>query len=275
MKRKDLTVLAAFGLCAVSVAAGAYAATTVQEIKAQLRPDFSIVIDGEERTFKNAAGEVVYPILYEGTTYLPVRAIGELMGKTVYWYENDKKIEFKDQTTTVTDADVIIPGGQGQTDKQSDKENPAADVAISEEKAKEIALGKAELSESDVQFTQVKLDRDNGVLYYEIEFKKDKVKYSADISAADGSILSWDVDNYEAVRTDTSQNGGIGIDKAKEIALREAGLSVSDVSFAEQKADFDKGQKVYEIEFRSGRTEYSADISAADGTILSWEVDNN
>lgn len=272
MKRKGLIALAACGLCAVSIAVGAYAATTIQEIKAELRPDFSIVIDGEEKTFKDVAGEVVYPILYEGTTYLPVRAIGELMGKTVYWYEDDKRIELKDQSTTVTDADVIIPSGQDSNNQGNGTQ--ASGAAISEAEAKEIALNKAGLTESDVQFTKVKLDRDDNVLHYEIEFQKDRVEYSADISASDGTVLSWDIDDYNIdIGNDTPQNGDIGIERAKEIALNKAGLSASDVSFTEQSTDYDRGQKVYEIEFRSGRTEYSADVSAADGSILSWEVD--
>lgn len=272
MKRKGLIALAACGLCAVSIAVGAYAATTIQEIKAELRPDFSIVIDGEEKTFKDVAGEVVYPILYEGTTYLPVRAIGELMGKTVYWYEDDKRIELKDQSTTVTDADVIIPSGQDSNNQGNGTQ--ASSAAISEAEAKEIALNKAGLTESDVQFTKVKLDRDDNVLHYEIEFQKDRVEYSADISASDGTVLSWDIDDYNVdIGNDTPQNGDIGIERAKEIALNKAGLSASDVRFTEQSTDYDRGQKVYEIEFRSGRTEYSADVSAADGSILSWEVD--
>ena len=45
----------------------------------------SIFYDGAEFTAKNALGEVVRPILSDGTTYLPIRAIGELFGKKVSW----------------------------------------------------------------------------------------------------------------------------------------------------------------------------------------------
>ena len=43
--------------------------------------------------------------------------------------------------------------------------------------------------------------------------------------------------------------------------------------FKEASLDYDDGRKVYEIEFRKDRTEYSAEILATDGTIVSWDVD--
>lgn len=69
---------------------GAFASTAVQEIKAQLRPDISVVIDGKTQSFKDAKGNTVYPILYNGTTYLPLRSIGILMNKTVSWDDKTK-----------------------------------------------------------------------------------------------------------------------------------------------------------------------------------------
>ena len=35
----------------------------------------------------------------------------------------------------------------------------------------------------------------------------------------------------------------------------------------------DDGRYIYEVEMRSGRTEYSCDIDAATGAIFDWDVD--
>lgn len=47
--------------------------------------EVKIVIDGTELVAKDANGAVVYPIIKDGTTYLPVRAIAQAFGKTADW----------------------------------------------------------------------------------------------------------------------------------------------------------------------------------------------
>lgn len=176
---------------------GVMADNIVKDISAQLRPDFTVKIDGEEKVFKNAQGDIVYPVLYDGTTYLPIRAIGELMGKKVYWYEDDKLIELKDVKTTVTDADVIIGGSDEATDivvNEKDKKLPDKEKFIGEKEAQNIALRKAGLTTQNVIFDRIELDNDNGIWHYEVEFTNGRTEYSADIKADDGTILKWEVD---------------------------------------------------------------------------------
>ncbi len=190
---KKVTVLTAGILCAAGIAIGASANGIIEKVQAELRPDFTVKIDGETKTFKNAGGKTVYPLLYEGTTYLPIRAIGEIMGKTVYWYEDQKLVELKGNTTTVTDADVIVPSGS-QTPQPAVSPD-TAQREISLDKAKNIALEKAGLSANDVIFTEAKRDFEHGKWIYEIEFVKDNTEYSAEILASDGSIIKWETEH--------------------------------------------------------------------------------
>ena len=67
----------------------------------------------------------------------------------------------------------------------------------------------------------------------------------------------------------------IGEEKAKEIALEEAGLTAEQVVFDRVELDEDDGFWHYEVEFRQDRTEYDADINATDGSILDWDVDRD
>ncbi|MCL1974606.1 MAG: MBL fold metallo-hydrolase [Firmicutes bacterium] len=45
----------------------------------------SIVVDGTKITPKDANGKVVEPLIFDGTTYVPARAIAEALGKDVDW----------------------------------------------------------------------------------------------------------------------------------------------------------------------------------------------
>ena len=54
--------------------------------------DISIYIDAQRIKPADADGNVVEPFIYNGTTYLPVRAISEALDKTVRWEETTKSI---------------------------------------------------------------------------------------------------------------------------------------------------------------------------------------
>lgn len=62
---------------------------TTDGITARLRDDIKVIVDEQVQTFKNAAGEVIYPIEYNSTNYLPVRNIGELCGMDINYREKD------------------------------------------------------------------------------------------------------------------------------------------------------------------------------------------
>lgn len=55
------------------------------EIIEALYNNIKIYVDGVKIEPKDATGKNVEPFIYNGTTYLPVRAIGEAIGKKVSW----------------------------------------------------------------------------------------------------------------------------------------------------------------------------------------------
>ena len=69
-----------------------------------------------------------------------------------------------------------------------------AEPEISADKAKEIALARAGLRESEVTLEKVRLDFDDGVWKYEVEFKKGNIEYDVEVNAKDGKILSFEKD---------------------------------------------------------------------------------
>lgn len=65
----------------------------------------------------------------------------------------------------------------------------------------------------------------------------------------------------------------ITADRAKEIALADAGLTADQVTFTETKPGEEDGLPVFEIEFRTADAEYEYEIDAATGRIYSRSVE--
>lgn len=181
---------------------------------------------------------------------------------------------------------------EATTAAQPKSNNASGDIGI--EKANEIAISHAGLSSGSVSFVKAKLDTEDGVKVYDIEFYSGNVEYDYEINAATGAIMSFDqdIENYEiptqpaaptqpqsaaptqaatqpqtAAPTQAQTASVISVDKAKQIALSHAG--VSGASFKKVKLDTDDGVRVYEIEFKVGNVEYDYDIDASSGAIIS------
>ena len=76
--------LAAAGMVA-SFAMGAAAAGNLQEIKAYLNSGITIKYNNEAQVMTDAQGARVYPITYNGTTYVPIRAVSNMLDVKVDW----------------------------------------------------------------------------------------------------------------------------------------------------------------------------------------------
>lgn len=68
-----------------------------------------------------------------------------------------------------------------------------------------------------------------------------------------------------------SQNAYIGMDAAKQAALKHAGLSQADVTFLEAEYDYDGGRMVYEVEFYASGEKFEYEVDAATGAIIKYE----
>ena len=116
-----------------------------------------------------------------------------------------------------------------------------------------------------------------------MEFYKDSIEYDYDIDAVTGEIRSYDQDaeyhhgkpQTSAPPSTTSPSDYIGEVKAKKIALNHAGFSESEVTRMKVELDRDHDHTEYEVEFRVGGIEYSYDIDALSGKILSYEAEKD
>ena len=134
---------------------------------------------------------------------------------------------------------------------------------ISKTKAKTIALKDAKVKKKNAVFIKAKLEKDDGIKQYDIEFITKKYKYEYEIKAKNGKILDRDkekIKNYKGK--------DIGKTKAKNIALKDAGFKKSQVEFTKCHLDVEHHIRIYEVEFIKGIKEYEYDINAKTGKIL-------
>lgn len=172
--------------------------------------------------------------------------------------------------------------------------NVNANKTIGMEKGVAVALADAGFKTEDVTNLTSHYDSEDGVAVYEVEFVAGGFEYDYTIKASDGRIIEAQRESIKASDaessatpvqepqqpsngSDSSSSGSsstdnpsskyIGVDKAKSITLKDAGVSASSVTFTKAKLDRDDGVVVYEIEFYSGDTEYEYEINATSGAI--------
>lgn len=143
---------------------------------------------------------------------------------------------------------------------------------IGAERAKSIALSHASLAETAVFDLDCELDYEYGRMVYEVDFDANGAEYEYEIDAKSGDILLFEIE-----RNGTKQQGGsmtqesagyIGAEKAKSIALSNAGLTAASVTGLISELDSDDGAAVYEVEFIYGGYEYEYKIDAKSGAII-------
>lgn len=191
---------------------------------------------------------------------------------------SEYELEF---TTASNKYEYEINANSGSVTEFSSEAAPTqeqnSNIQISEDEAKKIALEHSGVNGGQASFVKSKIDYDNGVCVYDIEFTADSVRYEYEIGAEDGALLEFSAEKIPIV---TASSGGtnttayITEEEAKTAALNHAGVSASQADFIKVKLDYDNGIAEYEIEFIANSLEnsieYEYEVKADDGTILKY-----
>lgn len=173
----------------------------------------------------------------------------------------------------------------------------AEDKDIGKDKAQEIALKDANVTESNISKLHISRESEDGKTVYEIQFTDtiSGADYDYEILASDGTIQKVDKENGIPVTLDVQQNENneqselqtpdnkrsdsqninnskeqvsISLEKAKKLALdRVPGATENDIHI---KLDYDDGHYIYEGEILYEQKEYEFEIDANTGTFLEW-----
>ena len=257
------------------------------EVKLDVHPEYHVVIDGSERSFFDVDGKSVAPVVYEGSIYLPIRSIGEIMGKTVSWDKNTKTVtllggEVTDydttgSTTTTPGTGTTTTPSTGTTTTPGTGTTPSTTTTnITLEKAKNIALNNAGKTASQVTFVEAKQDYEKGVLVYEIEFVSLEngvyKEYDYEIEASSGKILSYDFDAEHYKPSTNNSTASVSESSIKKTVLAKV-PGATEANIIEFKKDYDDGRLEYEGEIVYNYTKYEFEVDGQTGAITKWEID--
>lgn len=137
------------------------------------------------------------------------------------------------------------------------------------DKAKELALTHANISNENVTFTKEVLEYDDNIMIYDIEFFTINNEYDYSINALTGEIIETEIKSNQTASIIASDNNlYLSIDEVKIIILNYLNLTESDVYFGEVKLEFELYKYIYEIELLTFNCEYEYEIDGLDGTII-------
>ncbi|UJF35226.1 stalk domain-containing protein [Paenibacillus hexagrammi] len=111
MKIHKWTKIALLGsIMGTCFTAGVYAQDLLERVDAYLRKDFHVVVDGKEVALTNP------PLIYNNSSYLPVKELGEYLGAVVNWKESNKTIyvnsrihaEQPEEGTDATYTEIVL-----------------------------------------------------------------------------------------------------------------------------------------------------------------------
>ncbi len=225
---------------------------------------------------ENDDGVIIYEVEFDSGKYEYDYEINAKTGKVIAYnkeYNDDYVPSSGTNKPTASTTKPVEPATNAPSSGSS------SGTYIGEAKAKEIALKKVGVKAGSISAYKCKLDRDDGVYVYEIEFRSGNYEYDFEINAKTGKIIGYDRD-YEAkpavkvpetTNPPQSSSGRISESKAKEIAISKAGVNSKSISDYRIKLDRDDGIYVYDIDFRSGNYEYSIEINATTGRVIDYD----
>lgn len=191
--------------------------------------------------------------------------------------EQNKKNNNTDTQPDISNVDSSINSASNESTTQNNATANQTLGEVDETKAKQIAINHAGVKESDVSFIRAKLDYDDGIKVYDVEFFVEATlsEYDYEINAQTGEIISFDYDAETDYRFNSNNNNNT-TEKTeadiKSIALAKVpGATDKDIRV---KKDYDDGKMKYEGKIIYQGMEYDFEIDAYSGAILEWEAES-
>jgi len=171
-------------LASQAVMAEALSGEPRERVDVHLSSDITIQVGDQVKSFFDANGAHVFPLIHQGTTYLPVRAISALMGESIEW-DGASRTVFIGRTLTNPGASVPTSGNYARPGYVPYFLRPAAQM-VEALKLRDIVI----MYNFETQnFVDV-----NGRTVYPINFQGSNYLPVRAIAGLMGETIEWDPD---------------------------------------------------------------------------------
>jgi uncharacterized membrane protein YkoI len=219
---------------------------------------------------------------------VPSKAPVEIVSPAEKEKEEEKKEETKTPEETVAPEESVAP--------QLPLESPAveafapaetkpvqAEGYIGVDAALEAALKHAGLEGKEVFVYGVSREKDDGLVYYELEFEYEGRGYEYEINAFTGQVESWKIQRPEAVKNDgatapaakTEEATYVSAEEALAAALEHAGYKQHETTGLKTELEIDRNKPVYDIEFWAEGYDYDYKVDAQSGQVIMVEKERD
>jgi hypothetical protein len=111
MRKKYKQFILIMVVAVMAFSSGAFAEGLRTKITVIEAKDVYLTFNGDEFVARDVNDKVVYPIMHNGTTYLPVRAVASIAGLNVDWNNNTR-------TVLLTTSDYVVVDDDGYVEEQ-------------------------------------------------------------------------------------------------------------------------------------------------------------
>jgi len=124
------------GLIMVTSMGVAFGVGTQVEIKATMDSGVKIMYKGEAQKLVDVNGDVKDPIMYNGTTYVPIRSAANILGANIDWNDETRTVVIEDNVTLSLENDSLETIMESVYSRIKEKPMMLANTAITEENSK-------------------------------------------------------------------------------------------------------------------------------------------
>ncbi len=243
----------------------AFAATSDSGSSAQkkimfyLKPDISVELNGVRQVFKDANGQTVYPIIYNGTAYLPVRAVSALMKEPVEWDSGSKTVYIGKTLTYPVKSAAPIP-----TDAAAPAEE--SDISVSQGMAPTLVTGYSRPSVLIMYDFEIQTFKDaNGVTVYPLNYNGSTYLPIRAISGLMDEPITWD-GTAKRISIGDGEEEEPAVEEPDEPAVKKDSVmeKISDIYDSEEALYYEASAKISSIKNASSEQKQAIAASASD-----------